>query len=130
MKSGNKRNDDWPRLVVEGAPSAMLMTDSERGIVFVNRGTERIFGYARSQLVGRHFEFLIPESNRAAHPDVLDDLVMQLTDDGIGIDEHAAANATSPGLVGIHARAARINATFSIQRHAAGGTTATVRVPR
>jgi two-component system sensor histidine kinase UhpB len=59
-----------------------------------------------------------------------DELVMQLTDDGIGIDEHAAANATSPGLVGIHERAARINATFSIQRSAGGGTTATVRVPR
>lgn len=62
--------------------------------------------------------------------DESDDLVMQLTDDGIGIDEHAAANATSPGLVGIHERAARINATFSIQRNAAGGTTATVRVPQ
>jgi PAS domain S-box-containing protein len=71
MKSGNKRNDDWPRLVVEGAPNAMLMTDSERRIVFVNRATERIFGYVRSQLVGRHFELLIPESNRAAHPGLL-----------------------------------------------------------
>ena len=58
------------------------------------------------------------------------DLVMQLTDDGIGIDEQAAANATSPGLIGIHERAARINATFGIRRNAGGGTTATVRVPR
>jgi PAS domain S-box-containing protein len=75
MMSAIKRNGDWPRLVVEGAPNAMLMTDSDRRILFVNRATERIFGYVRPQLVGRQVEFLIPERNRAAHPGLISEFL-------------------------------------------------------
>lgn len=54
--------------VVEGAPSAMVMVDASGRIVLVNRETERVFGYARNQLIGRPVETLVPERFRAQHP--------------------------------------------------------------
>ncbi len=50
-----------PTSVVEAAPNAMLMIDSERRIVLVNRAAEQLFGYARTELIERAIEMLIPQ---------------------------------------------------------------------
>jgi PAS domain S-box-containing protein len=60
--------DDEPelfRLALEAAPAGMLMTDASGTIVLVNKELERLFGYARSELVGRPLEILIPERFRS-----------------------------------------------------------------
>lgn len=57
------------RLVVESAPSGMLMVDAGGRIVLVNAQIERQFGYAREELMGLSIELLIPERYRARHPD-------------------------------------------------------------
>jgi PAS domain S-box-containing protein len=59
---------DWSNLVVEAAPNAMLMIDSERRIVLVNRAAEQLFGYAREELDGHTVEMLIPQRYRDSHP--------------------------------------------------------------
>src|SRR4051812_45846953 len=41
------------RLVVEPAPVAMVMIDRAGRIVMVNAEAERVFGYARAELVGQ-----------------------------------------------------------------------------
>ncbi|WP_321932191.1 sensor histidine kinase [Paraburkholderia guartelaensis] len=56
------------RQVVEAAPNAMVMADREGTIVFINAQTEKLFGYARDELVGNSVEVLVPERLRAAHP--------------------------------------------------------------
>jgi PAS domain S-box-containing protein len=48
------------KLAVEAAPSAMLMVDSSGLINLVNSQTEKLFGYAREQLLGEPVERLIP----------------------------------------------------------------------
>jgi len=53
--------------VLEGAPDAMLVTDSEGTILLVNRATEQAFGYRREELLGRRVEVLIPPRFRDAH---------------------------------------------------------------
>ena len=56
------------RLVVEGAPNAMLKVDCRRVIDLVNRRAEELFGYTREELIGQSIEVLIPERFRAAEP--------------------------------------------------------------
>jgi PAS domain S-box-containing protein len=53
--------------VVESSPNGMLMIDAAGGIVLVNREIERLFGYARTELIGQPVERLIPERLRGAH---------------------------------------------------------------
>jgi two-component system, LuxR family, sensor kinase FixL len=56
------------RLVVEAAPSAMVMVDPTGAIVMVNAQAERMFGYTRTELLGRPVEILVPPRYRANHP--------------------------------------------------------------
>ena len=58
------------RQVVESAPNAMVMIDGSGKIVMVNMQTERLFGYARSEILGRPIEMLVPARFRAAHPEL------------------------------------------------------------
>lgn len=52
------------RQVVESAHNAMVLSNSKGIITFINRQTEILFGYNRSELVGRKLEILIPERFR------------------------------------------------------------------
>lgn len=58
------------RLVVEAAPSGMVMTDDEGRILMVNALCERLFGYERGELLGRPIEVLVPREFRSTHPDL------------------------------------------------------------
>jgi PAS domain S-box-containing protein len=55
------------RLMVEHAPSALLLSDASGRIAMVNRKAEELFGYARAELVGQPVEVLLPEALRARH---------------------------------------------------------------
>src|SRR2546423_1164805 len=56
------------RAAVESSPSGLLMIDAEGRIVLVNREIERLFGYAREELLGKSVDMLVPERFRASHP--------------------------------------------------------------
>lgn len=49
------------RNLLEAVPDALLVIDEADDIIFVNAQTERLFGYPRSQLLGREYEMLLPE---------------------------------------------------------------------
>ena len=53
--------------MLESAPDAMLMTDADGLLTVVNRQAETLFGYDRSELLGRPVELLLPERYRDAH---------------------------------------------------------------
>ncbi len=55
------------RRIMEVAPEAILVTDTEGRIVMVNPRTESLFGYTREELIGQPVEMLVPASQRAAH---------------------------------------------------------------
>jgi formate hydrogenlyase transcriptional activator len=57
--------DRWRLL--ELAPDAMVIVDRTGRIVVANSQTERMFGYAREELIGQRVEVLIPEELREAH---------------------------------------------------------------
>jgi PAS domain S-box-containing protein len=52
---------------VEAAPNAMIMVDSNARISMVNAAAERMFGYARSEMIGQEIELLLPEAIRSPH---------------------------------------------------------------
>src|SRR5712691_7184395 len=56
------------RVVVESAPNAIVMIGPTGLIEMVNAQTERVFGYARNELLGKTIEMLVPERYRSKHP--------------------------------------------------------------
>ena len=55
------------RLVVESAPSALILVDARGAISLVNPQAEELFGYARAELLGKPVEMLVPERYRERH---------------------------------------------------------------
>ena len=55
------------RALAESAVEAIVSADSDGQVVFANEATERVFGWAPDQLVGRSLTELIPERFRDAH---------------------------------------------------------------
>lgn len=64
------RNERRFRATIDSAPTAMVMIDADGAIVLVNDQTERLFGYAREELLGRPVENLLPQRFRVGHPEL------------------------------------------------------------
>ena len=52
---------------LESVPDAMVLTDCNGQIIWVNTHTERMFGYSKNELVGKEVEILVPERSRTIH---------------------------------------------------------------
>ncbi len=48
------------RRLLESAPDAMIITDAQGRITLVNAETERLFGFARSEVLGKALDLLLP----------------------------------------------------------------------
>src|SRR5262245_48529485 len=55
------------RAVIESASDGIVLIDRDGRIVLVNAAAERMFGYARADLLGRPLEVLLPERARGDH---------------------------------------------------------------
>jgi two-component system, sensor histidine kinase PdtaS len=65
--SANESAENQFRVVVEGAPNAIVMIDARGRIVLANPQAEKLFGYTRAELLGATIERLLPQKNRARH---------------------------------------------------------------
>ena len=57
----------WSEQLLEAAPDAFLVIARDEGITFVNGQAEKLFGYARHELLGKQLELLIPARFRPTH---------------------------------------------------------------
>jgi len=62
-----RRSEDTARAVLESASEGILLIDATGRITLVNAAAERMFDYARTELLGQPLEVLLPERIRAGH---------------------------------------------------------------
>ncbi len=64
-----RRQADEPlmRSILDSAVDAIISIDETGAIETANPATERIFGYARGELLGRNVRMLMPEPDRSGH---------------------------------------------------------------
>jgi len=62
-----QRAEERFRLAVEASANAMVMTNLQDEIVMINTEAEKLFGYAREELLGEPFEMLVPARFRGGH---------------------------------------------------------------
>jgi PAS domain S-box-containing protein len=53
--------------LLDAAPDAMLVVNTASQILLANVQTEKVFGYAHAELIGRPLELLIPDRFRGSH---------------------------------------------------------------
>jgi formate hydrogenlyase transcriptional activator len=64
---GVSHGDKRFRRLLEAAPDAMVIVDGAGRMLLVNSQTEKLFGYAREELLNQPVEILIPEDFRGRH---------------------------------------------------------------
>ncbi len=55
------------RQILDAAPDAMVVVDSDGTIIFANHQTVKLFGWSAHELIGQPLDILIPERFRATH---------------------------------------------------------------
>ena len=62
-----KQAEERFRLLVETAPTGILICDAQGRITEANAQLQKMFGYGRQELVGQAIEILVPEQHRGSH---------------------------------------------------------------
>jgi PAS domain S-box-containing protein len=62
-----KKSEEKFRQLMESAPVATVITDTQGIVVLLNKITEQLFGYTKAELVGQDIEILVPKETDGIH---------------------------------------------------------------
>jgi PAS domain S-box-containing protein len=79
-----ERSIELLRSVMDSVNDAIITFDQEGRVESANPGTERVFGYSVSELIGRDIEMLMPAAHRREHAPLPDYFRANATDVGSG----------------------------------------------
>lgn len=68
--SRQKYSEEYFRTVFEAVPTGVLAVDSSGRIAQLNAHAEKLFGYSRTELIGKPIEALVPPRFRGRHADL------------------------------------------------------------
>ena len=68
--TARKEEEERFQSLLEAAPDAILLVDSNGIIVVVNSQVQVLLGYSRKELLGNSVEMLVPEEMKTRHPDL------------------------------------------------------------
>jgi PAS domain S-box-containing protein len=85
--TARKQAEQRFRLVVETAPSGIVMVDLTGKIILVNSRTEKLFGYGRKELLGQSIEILVPEYSRESNTGLRTEYFVRPVARAIGIKQ-------------------------------------------
>lgn len=69
QETNNIRTVSYLTTIIDSVPTAVVVVDKTGKIVLVNTQTERLFGYAREDLLGVQIDILVPNRFRESHPE-------------------------------------------------------------
>lgn len=67
--TGRKRAEKNFRMLVDGAPDAIIAIERNFNIIIMNTHAERLFGYSKLELIGNPYNILVPERFMNKHAD-------------------------------------------------------------
>ncbi len=95
---------------VEALPDALVICDFEGNMVLFNTSAELMFGYHRSEVIGRKIEMLMPERARAHHTGVREMYGR------FAVNERARTMGIGSDLTGIHKDGHEFSASITLAR--------------
>ncbi|MEE8371280.1 MAG: PAS domain S-box protein, partial [Sphingomonadales bacterium] len=94
--------------ILEISAEAIISLDRNFDILFFNRAAEATFGYKSSEVIGRHFEILIPEGLRKSH--------VRHVEDFESSNKTVLVMAERPGIMGRHKDGTFFQAEASVSK--------------
>jgi PAS domain S-box-containing protein len=84
QQAERRRAAERMQQMVEGAPNAMILVDSQGLVVLANEQAEQLFGYPREELMGTTIDRLVPPGVRDRHPKLRADYAAAPTQRAMG----------------------------------------------
>lgn len=86
-----KKTEKQFQLIVESAPNAIILVNSEGIIELANEQAKNEFGYAKEELIGKKIELLIPGNFKNKHVDLRDNFMLHPTKRAMGAGRSLSA---------------------------------------